>query len=71
MRSREAVSRSAYLRERYCHPASGDYRVHTGPGMGLYKPEGKRYCESCATYQPRTGKAVKGWKCQKCLTSKP
>ena len=72
MKPRALTQRNAYLRERYYSPMSGDYRGYQGPGTVAFNPAGRRYCETCCTYQPRQGKAVKGWKCANCrLTRNP
>lgn len=36
-----------------------------GPAIPVYRP-GMGYCETCRSYQPRPGKANKGWKCNTC-----
>lgn len=36
------------------------------PAAPMYAPSGKRYCETCQSYQPKHGKAMKGWKCITC-----
>lgn len=39
-----------------------------GPTLPVYRP-GMGYREGCKTYQPRAGKASKGWRCQQCKTN--